>query len=68
MDDLSLEAIECLKPDGGVVSSSDRKAVIAFLMLPEDELDLAGPALDQRGHLGAVAGWDGISTGTVALR
>ena len=40
MDDLSLEAIECPKPDGGVVSSSARKAVIAFLRLSEDELDL----------------------------
>ena len=40
MDELSLEAIECTKPDGGVVSSSDRKVVIAFLMLSEDELDL----------------------------
>jgi hypothetical protein len=68
MDDLSLEAIECPKPDGGLVSPSDRNTVIALLTLPEDELDLAGPALDQRGHLGAVAGWDGISTGAVALR
>ena len=33
-------AIECTEPDGGLVSSSDRKAVIAFLMLSEDELDL----------------------------
>ena len=33
-------AIECTKPDGGVVSSSDSKAVIALLMLSEDELDL----------------------------
>jgi hypothetical protein len=40
MDDLSLEAIECTKPDGGVVSSSDRTAVITFLTLSQDELDL----------------------------
>ena len=40
MDDLSLEAIECTTPDGGVVSSSDKKAVIAFLTLSQDELDL----------------------------
>ena len=40
MDELSLEAIECTEPDGGVVSSSDRKAVIAFLTLSQDELDL----------------------------
>jgi hypothetical protein len=40
MDDLSLEAIECAKPDGGPVLPSDRKAVIAFLRLSEDELDL----------------------------
>ena len=40
MDDLSLEALECTKPDGGVVSSSDKKAVIAFLTLSQDELDL----------------------------
>ena len=33
-------AVECTKPDGGVVSSSDKKAVIAFLMLSQDELDL----------------------------
>ena len=44
MDDLSLEAIECTTPDGGVVSSSDKKAVIAFLTLSEDELDLRSPA------------------------
>jgi len=40
IDDLSLEAVECTKPDGGVVSTTDRKAVIAFLNLSEDELDL----------------------------
>ena len=40
MGDLSLEDIECTRPDGGVVSSNIRKAVIAFLMLSEDELDL----------------------------
>ena len=40
MDELSLEAIECTEPDGAVVASSDRKAVIAFVMLSEDELDL----------------------------
>ena len=34
-------AIECTKPDGGVVSSSDRKAVIALLTLSQNELDLA---------------------------
>jgi hypothetical protein len=33
-------AIKCTKPDGGVVSSSDRKAVIALLTLSADELDL----------------------------
>jgi hypothetical protein len=33
-------AVECTKPDGGLVSSSDRNAVIAFLMLSQDELDL----------------------------
>ena len=74
-DDLSLEAIECPKSDGGVVSSSDRKAVIAFLSLSEDEMGLrpqrwisAGSALGQRGQLGAMAGWDGSSTGPMALR
>ena len=40
MDDLSVEALECTKPDAGVVSSSDGKAVIAFLTLSHDELDL----------------------------
>ena len=40
MDDPSLEAIECTKPDGRVVSSRNRKAVISYLMLSEDELDL----------------------------
>ena len=40
MDDLSLEAIEWPKPDGGVVSSSDRNTVIAFVTLSEDEMDL----------------------------
>ena len=39
MDDLSLEAIGCTKPDAGVMSSSDRKAVIVFLTLSQDELD-----------------------------
>ena len=33
MDDLSLEAIECTKPDAGVVSSSNKKALIAVPML-----------------------------------
>ena len=33
-------AIKCTKPDGGVVSSSGRKAVFAFLTLSQDELDL----------------------------
>ncbi|MHB1473435.1 MAG: hypothetical protein ACYCV4_07355 [Dermatophilaceae bacterium] len=33
-------AIECTKPDGGLVPSSDKKAVIAFLTLSQDELDL----------------------------
>ena len=33
-------AAECTKPDGGVVSSSDKKAVIALLTLSQDELDL----------------------------
>ena len=40
MDDLSLEAIECTTLDGGVVSANDKKVIIAFLMLSEDELDL----------------------------
>lgn len=40
LDNRSLEAPECSKPDGRVVSWSDRKAVIAFLILSEDELDL----------------------------
>lgn len=40
MDDLSLKAVECTKPDAGVVSSSDKKAVIASLTLSQDELDL----------------------------
>ena len=40
MDDLSLEAIECTTPDGGAVSAKDKKAVIAFLMWSEDELEL----------------------------
>jgi len=40
MDDLSLEAIEGSEPDGGHVSTDDRKSVIAFLRLSEDELDL----------------------------
>src|ERR1039458_7206936 len=39
MDDLSLEAIESAKADGGPVPPKDRKAVIAFLRLSEDELD-----------------------------
>ena len=33
-------AIECTKPDGGLVSPSDRNTVIALLTLSEDELDL----------------------------
>lgn len=40
MDTLSLAAIEGVKPDGGHVPTNDRKAVIAFLRLSEDELDL----------------------------
>jgi len=40
MDDLSLEAIECTRTVGEPVSPGDRKAVIAFLRLSEDELDL----------------------------
>ncbi|MHB1472554.1 MAG: hypothetical protein ACYCV4_02825 [Dermatophilaceae bacterium] len=32
-------AIKCIKRDAGVVSSSDRKAVIVFLTLSQDELD-----------------------------
>ena len=45
MDDLPLKALECAKPDGGRVSSSDKKAVIAFLMLSEDEIDLRAAGL-----------------------
>ena len=45
MDDLSLKALECAKPDGGRVSSSDKKAVIAFLRLSEDEIDLRAAGL-----------------------
>ena len=33
-------AVECTKPDGGGVSPSDKKAVVAFLTLSQDELDL----------------------------
>ena len=37
-------AIECTKPDGGLVSPRDRNTVIAFLTLSRNELDL--PATD----------------------
>ncbi|MHB1474551.1 MAG: hypothetical protein ACYCV4_13205 [Dermatophilaceae bacterium] len=48
-------AIECTKPDGGVVSSSDRTAVIALLTLSQDGLDLpatnsTSPGSSRRGH------------------
>ena len=33
-------AVECTKPDAGVMSSSDKEAVIVFLTLSQDELDL----------------------------
>ena len=33
-------AVDCTTPDAGVVSSSDKKVVIVFLTLSQDELDL----------------------------
>ena len=62
MDDLSLEAIKCTKPDGGVVSSSDRKAVIAFLMLSEDELDLRAQRWISADTWKLLSGWPDSST------
>lgn len=60
MDDLSLEAIECANAFGEPVSPSDRKAVIAFLRLSEDELDLRA-----ENWIGADTWglwWDGMAT------
>ena len=40
MDSLSLKAIECDAPDDRAVEADDRRAVMAYLRLSEDELEL----------------------------
>jgi hypothetical protein len=42
MDRLSLAAIECDVPEDRAVAAGDRLAVVAYLRLCEDELDLRG--------------------------